>query len=156
MFTTTGSTGNLFVKLRSSKNFKTFILREKNKFITEPFYLCLKPILEEKKIKKTQLFDQSGIEHAFGFQLLRGTRKPGRDTVVQLAIGLALTVEETQKLLALAGHARLYPRFERDAAIIFSIERNLSFVDLQLLLEEVGVPALGDGKKKQKKQPNVN
>ena len=59
-----------------------------------------------------QVIERSQIERTYGHQLFNGTRRPSRDKVLQLALGLGLSVDETQRLLRAAGKSPLYPRLK--------------------------------------------
>ena len=65
-------------------------------------------------------------------------RAPGRDIVLRLALVLALTPEETQRLLRAAQRGALYPRVRRDAAVIFCLNRGLSLLEADDLLRSLG------------------
>lgn len=103
------------------KNQKTFV-SEINK------------ILDERKIEKCQLIQEAGIQRNYGYQILSGKRKPGRDKVIAISLALQLNLEETQRMLKIAGEGNLYSKVKRDAIIIFSIERNLKVIEANELL----------------------
>lgn len=45
---------------------------------------------------------KSGIERTYYYQLMNGTRNPGRDKIITLCIAAGLTVKETQRALEIA------------------------------------------------------
>ena len=90
-----------------------------------------------------RVIEQSQIERTYGHQLFNGTRRPSRDKVLQLAIGMGLNVEETQKLLRAAGKSPLYPRLRRDAVILFGIRKSFSIIDVQEALAKYRLTTLG-------------
>jgi hypothetical protein len=51
---------------------------------------------------------------------------------------MRLDVNETQRLLRIAKKGELYPRVQRDAAIIFCIQNRYSLIDTNELLESLG------------------
>ena len=63
----------------------------------------------------------SGIDKTYVYQIFKGEKKPSRDKLIAIAFGLTLNVEETQRMLKLAGHSELYSRVGRDALILFCI-----------------------------------
>ena len=77
--------------------------------------------LKESGLTRAELFARSSINPSYGYQLLSGLRSPARDTAVQLALGLALGVDDAQKLLRMAKLGALYPRDRRGRNIIFSL-----------------------------------
>ena len=56
------------------------------------------------------------------------------DTAVQLALGLALDVDDTQKLLRMAKLGALYPRDRRDSIILFAISNGFTLPQTNELL----------------------
>lgn len=93
---------------------------------------------------KEQLIAKSGIERVYGYQLLAGTRAPGRDKVLQLCIGLGLDVEESQHMLAAARKPALYPRIERDAALLYALQSRYDIFRTQEMLHARGATLLGE------------
>ena len=96
-------------------------------------------MVPEQVIKKAQ------IDRTYGHQIFNGTRIPSRDKLIQLAFGFGLSLDETQKLLKSAAKSVLYPKFKRDAAIIFGISHHMDMMEMQYLLTSIQVPLLGEG-----------
>ena len=86
---------------------------------------------------------RAGIERAFGHQLFRGTRRPSRDTVLQLAFGFEGGIEQAQLLLRHAGHCGLYPRLKRDAVICYCLKNGCSLMEAQHILSDLSLPIIG-------------
>lgn len=103
----------------------------------------LNVLCREKGMLRADIIKRAGIDRSFGFQIFQGVKKPSRDKVLQLAIGMRLTYEETQTLLRIARHPQLYPRIKRDAALIYCINRRMGFTDVQAMLSDLGVSILG-------------
>ncbi|MCR5324324.1 MAG: XRE family transcriptional regulator [Lachnospiraceae bacterium] len=105
-----------------------------------PEYYCSLP--EVASLDKTDLIQRSGIERTYFYQLLNGTRKPGRDKVIALCIAAGLDLKHTQRALELSNLAILYSKNRRDAIIIFCINKHLSNVDTEELLDRLGEDVL--------------
>mgnify|MGYP002590596911 FL=1 len=90
--------------------------------------------LKESGLTRAELFARSSINPSYGYQLLSGLRSPARDTAVQLALGLALGVDDTQKLLRMAKLGALYPRDRRDSIILFAISNGFTLPQTNELL----------------------
>jgi len=90
-----------------------------------------------------QIIRQSGIERSYGHQLFNGTRNPSRDKVIQLAFGLQLDTEGTQKLLKIAQKSPLYPRIKRDAVVLFCLSHHKDILETQSVLHSLGLTLLG-------------
>ena len=108
---------------------------------TLPEYLDA--LCRQKKIMRAEIVRRAGIDRSFGFQIFQGVKNPSRDKVIQLAVGFELGYEETQVLIKIAQKAALYPRIKRDAAIIYCLNKHLSFTDVQAVLSGMDMPVLG-------------
>lgn len=136
-------TSTLLRRLFKSPDLEGFI-RENQDAIQAPAFheyitqLCLKTQQVPERVIR-----QSSIERTYGHQLFNGTRKPSRDKVLQLAFGFALDVAGTQKLLSAAMKSPLYPRIERDAAILYCIDHHKDILETQNMLHDLGLTLLG-------------
>ena len=63
--------------------------------------------------------------------------------LIRLALGIGLTINETQRLLKVAQRGELYPRNRRDAALIYCIQHQTNVLDAEILLEQIGEKLLG-------------
>ena len=68
---------------------------------------------------------RSGISEVYLHQVFSGRRKPSRDRLLCICIGMGGTLEETQRLLTQASYAQLYPRTKRDAIISYGLVHQL-------------------------------
>ncbi|MBR1913648.1 MAG: XRE family transcriptional regulator [Lachnospiraceae bacterium] len=103
------------------------------------YYLSLENV---KAIGKAELILRSNIDRTYGYQILNGTRKPGRDKIILLCLVAGLTLAETQRGLKIAGEGILYSRKRRDAILIFAFNEHLSIADTQELLIQFGEAVL--------------
>lgn len=105
------------------------------------FYQYLNEIIARKQLKTSEVIEKSGINKNYVYNIINGDKKnPGRDKVLALCIGAGMTYRETQKGLALAKVALLYPRDERDVRIAVSINQGINRVlEVNLVLEEYGL-----------------
>ena len=93
-------------------------------------------------LDKAELIRRTNIERSYGYQILKGTRSPGRDKVLLLCICAVLNLHETQRALRCAGEPELYSRSRRDAIIIFALNERLNIADTQELLMQFDEPVL--------------
>ena len=63
----------------------------------------IKKIMIDRGLYKIDISKLSLIDRSYTSQIIEGTKKPGRDKVLAIAIGLKLSIDETQKALKLAG-----------------------------------------------------
>ncbi|MBP8614255.1 MAG: hypothetical protein KBI40_05295 [Firmicutes bacterium] len=93
-----------------------------------------------------RIIKRANIERSFGHQLFKGTKKPSRDTVLQLAFGFQADVDAAQTLLKHAGMSPLYPRVKRDAAILYCLHHHFTVVETQSVLHDMNLPLIGGRK----------
>ncbi len=110
---------------------------------TEPFGEYLAGLCRQLGLVPERVIKLSEIDRSYGHQLFNGTRQPSRDKALQLAFGLGLGVDETQRLLRAAGRSLLYPRLKRDAVLLFALSKQLSVIEVQALLNRCGLTPLG-------------
>ena len=108
-----------------------------------PFPEHLARLCGEREVARERVIQRAGIERSYGHQLFNGTRRPSRDKVIQLALGLQLNLKETQDLLKVARQGQLVPQVKRDAAILYCIIHNLDISQVQSLLENFNMHTLG-------------
>lgn len=136
-------TSRLLRELFRSTNIKGFIENNSDELETPKFHEYISMLCKMSDFIPEQVIKQSAIERSYGHQLFNGTRKPSRDKVIQLAFGLKLSVEDTQKLLQIAQKGLLYPKIKRDAAILYCINHQKDIYDTQSVLETLELPLLG-------------
>lgn len=76
------------------------------------------------------------------YKIFGGEKKPSRDKLLAIAFGLGLSDQETQEMLKLSGNRELYPRDERDAVILFALQRSQSILEANELLDDQGLAIL--------------
>ena len=89
----------------------------------------IRKIMIDRGLYKIDISKLSLIDRSYTSQIIEGTRKPGRDKVLAIAIGLKLSIDETQKALKLAGLNELYPKSKRDSIIIYAINKKMNVMD---------------------------
>lgn len=128
-------TDDLLKIINKSRDIDGFLKEHKQEFIKVNTASYLNSILEEKNLAKGEVIKASGLDRVYGYQILNGTRTPSRDKLIQIAFGMKLDYDETQKLLKYNGHAPLYTHNRRDSIIIFAINEKISVIDLNILLD---------------------
>lgn len=100
----------------------------------------LKAFLQSHEMTDAALIKSSLLPRTYAYQILNGTKNPGRSKVLALCIAAKMNYEETQRALALANVGKLYPRKREDSIIIFALEQKLSVLQTnELLYEECGI-----------------
>ena len=90
-----------------------------------------------------ELIRGSGLERSYYYQVMKGTRSPGRDKVLRLCLAAGLNLKETTRSLELSGNAVLYPRKRRDIILTVAVNQMADVDDTNLLLFKYGEKPLG-------------
>ena len=102
----------------------------------------LEKLRKSRGISKTDIINRTGLSKAYVYQVFDGTYVPGRNALLIIALTLNVSVEDTQRLLALARKPALYPKIKRDAAIIICLSKNLSAAEADEFLRGIGEGSL--------------
>lgn len=129
-------TEELISEIKCTNNLDVYMLENKEEFNKEMFLNTLKAHYAHSGMSQEANAERSMLSHGFVNNILNNAKRPGRDTVIKLSFGLSLTVDKTNRLLKLAGHGQLYPRFERDAIMLFCLNKGVSLVDANILLSK--------------------
>lgn len=136
------TTDKLLKQLRSADSLSklneyTEALSEQTGFRTFAEYMAAH--IAQHNISESALIQASQIQRNYAYQILNGSKNPGREKVLALCLAAHMNYDETQKALALANLGKLYPRRKEDSIIIFAIEHQLSVQQTnELLYEECG------------------
>ena len=95
------------------------------------------------QMESGELITRSGLERSYFYQVMKGTRSPGRDKVLRLCLAAGLSLKETTRALELSGNAVLYPRNRRDIILTVAINQKAGVIDTNLLLTKYGENPLG-------------
>ena len=99
-------------------------------------YFCAH--LQINNILESEVICASQIQRNYAYQIINGTKNPGRDKALALCLAAHMTYEETQRALGLAYLGKLYPKRKRDSIIIFAIDKKISVQQVNELLYEEG------------------
>lgn len=95
-------------------------------------------LLEQANLTIPQIIEKASISKSLAYQIFSGQRNPNRNLILRISLVMKLSLDDTQRLLRLSKKGELYPRIQRDAAIIFCITNNYSLIDTNELLENLG------------------
>ena len=135
-------TREFYDEISESKDLKSFIMNNEDKFIHVdlPEYLDL--LLSAKDKTKKEMISSAGIEKSYLYQIFNGRRTPSRDKLLRIALALKLALDDTQRLLIVAEKPILYPSRKRDAAIMYSLIKGYSLDKTQISLYDMGLEIL--------------
>ncbi|WP_195269098.1 XRE family transcriptional regulator [Eubacterium sp. 1001713B170207_170306_E7] len=127
-------TDALLNALMASNTLENYFQSNKDYLIDCTLPEHLNALLEVKKQTKAAVIKNAELNEIYGYQIFSGKRKPSRDKLIMLCIGMKLTLEEIQQVLKLAGHAFLYPKKHRDCILIFGLKHGLSIYEINEIL----------------------
>lgn len=100
-------------------------------------------VLKNHNCPASKAAEESGFERSYFYHILSGKKKnPSRNIVLRIALSIHATFEETQQLLRLAATGALYPKVERDAALIYAIEKKYTMQEANQLLQNLDLAPL--------------
>ena len=105
-------------------------------FRSFPAYYQSLPEVQAKE--SSDLIQDSGLERSYYYQVMKGTRNPGRDKVLRLCLAAGLSLRQTTRALELSGNAILYARSRRDIILTVAVNQKAGVIDTNLLLDKYG------------------
>lgn len=102
----------------------------------------LKELLKARGLTVSTLSSKLPYDRSYIYQFFNSRRKPTRTLLLQIAILLHLSTDETQRLLRIGQRAVLYPRVRADAIVIYALEHGLSLEETDELLTQIGEDTL--------------
>ena len=132
------STEELKNDLHQASGLEGFLVDNQKNFCQYTLAEYLHHLLEEKHLIKMDVVRDSLLERLYAYHIFAGRKKnPSRNKVISLALAMKLTPEETQYLLYYAGVEQLYVRNPRDSILWYALERHMSVIDTNIMLEKM-------------------
>lgn len=139
-------TSTLFRLLFKTSDIKGFMEENADEMRLTSFNEYISGLCAYRGEVPERIIKRANIERSYGHQLFKGTKKPSRDTVLQLAFGFEADEYVAQELLKHSGMSALYPRVKRDAAILYCLHNHFTIVEAQNVLHDMKLPLIGGGK----------
>ena len=141
---------------RKLQNAKTYESAGLDNMIDREFSATLDKMMREKGVTTTYLVKSTSISKAYINRLRNPARKndkPKREVVIDIALGMNASLDETDLLLKRARYQELYTRDKAESVIIWGMLKKLSGDEIRKLLEEKGLldtlfPEVREKKKK--------
>lgn len=132
------TTEMLINELKSVKKVDKFVAENVEEIQSLSLSAYLRELLTKYELEKSDVFRRAGMaDNNYGYELFRNDdKKASRDKLIRICIGFPLTIEETQKVLRCGKVRPLYPRDERDAYILFALNKGYTLDELNDLLYE--------------------
>ena len=95
-------------------------------------------LMEDRRFSARDMIAETGINKSYFYAVLAGQKSPGKNIILRLSLALRCTLNETNRLLRLAGLSDLYSLMRRDAVLIYAVEHKASIRETNEMLEEAG------------------
>ena len=136
------STDDLKQELMSDPDIDSYIRKNESCFVSRSVTELLTEFYERRNMTKSQLARKSNMSEVYLHQVFAGRRKPSRNKILCMCIGMELSIEDTQRLLKEAAYAQLYPRIRREAIIYHGIVHHTPLDEINDKLFEADEKAL--------------
>ena len=103
----------------------------------DSFYVYIKDILCQKKIKQQTVFLKADIPERYGYKLLSGEKRTRqRDVILRICYAAEFSLKETQRALKKYRLPELYAKVPRDALLMIAFNEGLGILEVNDLLKE--------------------
>ena len=140
--TTTSKLAAVLSEIKTEKDMEKYLDQPKITDHYRSFHTYFRSRPSVLAMESGDLIQKSGLERSYYYQVMKGSKNPGRDKVIRLALAAGLTLPETTRALELSENAVLYPRNRRDIILTVAINNHASVDDTNLLLDKYGEEAL--------------
>ena len=124
------STDELETELRRSPSLDSFLSEQEECFKDTEFTDLLIRALDKSGMSKAALARESYTSEVYLHQIFSGRRRPSRNRLLCLCIGLRISLEDCQELLRRNRNAMLYARYRRDAVIEYGIIHGMNLYEI--------------------------
>lgn len=93
-------------------------------------------LLCRSQMKNSEIIARSDFESVYFYEIISGKKKPSRDKLIRLCIGMQATLSDCQYLLRIYTYSPLYPRIRRDCYLIYCFVNHLTVKEACELLEK--------------------
>lgn len=129
--------------IKAAPDIEAYLKQNAEDLLSQSLSEHLHMLLKQKGLRRSQVVAGSQLDKSYVYQIFSGEKSPSRDKLIAIAFGLRLSEYETKRMLKLAGYSELYERMERDAIILFAIQRAMSIFEVNELLYDHGYSTLG-------------
>ncbi len=128
-------TEDLLNQLKNTDDIQGFLKSHENEFIKETPVSFLNYMIKSKNITISAVAKASGVGE-YVYKIFNNERKPSRNVLIAIALGMQLSFEEVQLLLRISKFAILDSRDKRDSVIIYGFMNHISVFDVDDLLAQ--------------------
>lgn len=128
------TTTELLKNLKQVNNLEEYFSLFDSELSRATFNDILNSLLFQKELVVSDVLRKTNITKSYIYKIFSGEKKPSRDHIIQIAIGMKCTLIETNMLLRKLEYSALYPRSSRDSILIYAIEKDFTVYDTNDLL----------------------
>ena len=136
-------TSRMEEELKSCSDFKKFYSENRENFTDKALPEYLSELIEERGITRAEAIKRSELSEIYAYQIFSGVRRPSRNKLLALTVGIGLDFDRTQRLLLAAGYPELYVKNGFDCVVAYGICKGFSVMQINDLLWECGEETLG-------------
>lgn len=136
-------TSEIVKELQLSPSFQSFYQENKDYMVDKTLAQLLEQILQQSGISKAKAIKNAEMSEVYGYHIFSGSRIPERGKVLALAIGMGLSLEQTQQLLKSADYSTLYVKRPFDSVVLYGIMKKMTVAQINELLYDYGMETLG-------------
>ena len=136
--TTTKKLNDVLTGISSDKEMEAFLEEPKVADGFKTFSAYYLSLIREKGLADMELIRRSGIEKSYYYQIVKGSKKPGRDKALRLCLAAELSLRETTRALELSENAALYPKRRRDIILSVAVNQHATVDEANMLLSKYG------------------
>lgn len=92
-------------------------------------HILLNQYIDDKNLSKADVIRKLNIDRNYGYQILKGSRIPTRNCLLQLSLILGLDEAQISELLRLAGKSPLYVRNVVDARVFYAVNHHMEYFE---------------------------
>lgn len=130
------STEELLSLIQNADNIQFYLEENKEDLHQWTLERYLHYLMDEKHLKISDVMNRSG-QSDYVYKIFKNQRKPSRDILLAIAIGMKCDLKETQTLLRIASLARLDPRCKRDAIVIYAVLHQYTIMEINEILYDL-------------------
>ncbi len=132
------NTNDLRQEIAEAEDLSKFLRSNQENFVNNDIPTALSELMKEKGLTKSMVAKQAYISEVYLHQIFSGRRKPSRDRMLCILIGMGANLEEIQRILHQCGFSQLYAHNRRDAILLYGILHQLPLQEIndQLFQQE--------------------
>lgn len=130
------TTEKVLNEIKETDDVSKYINENKSELNVKQPSFVLDDLLKSKNTTRANVLRKCGMNKAYMYQIFSGERFPSRDKAIVVGFGFELKLDEMQSYLKQIGYKELYAKSERDAVIIFCLNRGFGLIDVNLELHK--------------------